>query len=263
MDLELTALHGIDGQRPTERRNADPTINLDRVNRSLEGADAQEVLHWVKERFGDRVAVSSSFGADSALMLHLVTRVMPNIPVVFIDTGYLFPETYRFAEQLRERFRLNLLTYSAPMTPARQEALYGRLWEQGEEGVRQYLALNKVEPMKRALEELGIDVWLAGLRASQTDHRRSLRKVALHDGRLKVHPILDWGKEQVDEYLSRHALPRHPLYSQGYRSIGDWHSTSPVAPDEDDRAGRLLGVKKECGLHLTSEENSSLSSSGL
>ena len=262
MDPELAALHGGPAHAHVGRQ-AHARLDLSQVNDSLQQADALDVVRWVHEQFPGEVALSSSFGADSAVMIHLVTQVIPDIPVVFIDTGYLFPETYQFAEQLRERFKLNLAVYSARMTTARQEAVHGRLWEQGDDGVRQYLAINKVEPMQRALDELGVKAWLAGLRATQTEHRRNLETVGEQNGRVKVHPILGWDKEQVESYLVSHALPRHPLYTQGYRSIGDWHSTWPVAPDEDDRAGRALGQKKECGLHLTQEENTSLSSSGL
>src|SRR5690606_5064688 len=133
------------------------------------------------------------------------------------------------------------------------EALYGNLWEQGDEGVRRYLEINKVEPMQRALKELGARAWLAGLRSQQTDHRKGLSRVGIQDGFVKIHPILNWTRKQVDEYISAHELPKHPLVAQGYRSIGDIHSTIPVLPGDDERSGRLLGTKKECGLHLSAE----------
>lgn len=229
---------------------SEPGFDLERVNRALANADAMDVIRWAERCYPGSLVMSSSFGADSAVMLHLVTRVVPNIPVIFIDTGYLFPETYRFAEQLRQRLDLNLVVRSANCTAARQEALFGRLWEQGEEGLEHYHQLNKIEPMDRALRELGARAWIAGIRGDQTEHRRSLPKVAWQDGRVKVHPLLDWTKERVDEYLAEHQLPRHPLYEQGFRSIGDWHSTRSVEEGEDDRAGRALGSKRECGLHV-------------
>jgi phosphoadenosine phosphosulfate reductase len=196
-------------------------------------------------------------------MIHLATQVAPNIPVIMVDTGYLFPETYRFAKELTQRLSLNLVVATPRMSAARQEALYGQLWEEGDEGVKKYLALNKVEPMKRTLDELGITAWMAGVRASQTEHRRGLPKVGIIDGRVKIHPILDWDSAQVEQYLYAHDLPRHPLYAEGYKSIGDVHSTLPVVEGQDERAGRLLGAKKECGLHLSAEENTSLGASGL
>lgn len=237
---------------------------LDAANAKLEGADAETVIAWAAETFGRGLVMSSSFGAHSAVMLHLVHRVVPDLPIIFLDTGYLFPETYRFADELQRRFHLNLKVYGPTMTPARQEALFGRLWEQGDEGVQEYLQRNKVEPMQRALAELDATAWLAGLRADQSEHRASLGRVALQGARVKVHPILHWSHEDVEAYLDRWDLPYHPLYEEGFRSIGDVHSTLPTTPDMDPRDGRILGKKRECGIHLLSaEQNQSLKSSGL
>jgi len=235
------------------------------ANSELEGLSAEEVIRWTVSQYGPRAVASTSFGAHSAVMLHLISRVSPSTPVVFIDTGYLFPETYRFAEQLRERFQLNLHVYTPQMTGARLEALEGKLWEQADDGVERYLFLHKVEPMQRALEDLQCVAWLAGVRKEQTDHRGSLPRVAVQDGRLKVHPILGWSTDEVEAYMAAHQLPLHPLYHDGYRSVGDWHSTLPTTPDMDPRAGRMLGKKQECGLHLplSDEEEESLRSSGL
>ena len=160
---------------------------------------------------------------------------------------------------------LDVRFYSAPMSSARQEALYGRLWEQGEEGVKRYLQINKVEPMQRALDELGARAWMAGLRSEQTQHRAGLRRIEVQDGRTKIHPILTWTEEQMDAYMQRYDLPHHPMVEQGYRSIGDHHSTIPTTDDMDPRDGRILGKTRECGLHLplTAEQNQSLKSSGL
>lgn len=240
-------------------------IDLDEVNRTFANRSAEEVVTWAVDRFGERLVMSSSFGAHSAVTLHLVSQIAPGMPVVFIDTGYLFPETYRFAEALKERLQLNLKVFSASMTAARQEALYGKSWDEGEEGVKRYLWLNKVEPMQRALAELGTTAWISGIRGDQTDHRRTLRVVDMQDGRYKVHPIHRWSLAEVEEYIRRHDLPIHPLVEQGYRSIGDTHSTLPTFEGQDPREGRILGQKKECGLHLplTKEQNESLKSSGL
>lgn len=244
-------------------------IDLDEVNEYLEDASAEDVVRWAKRTFGAGLVLSSSFGAESALMLHLayVDRRPdePAIPVVFLDTGYLFPETYQFAEELRARFGLDLRTYAPAMTAARQEALYGRLWQGSDEDLARYNQMNKVEPMDRALRELGARAWLAGLRAHQTEHRRSLRTVELVDGVYKVHPILHWSKDDVSRYMRAHELPYHPLHAFGYRSIGDVHSTTPTTVGQDERDGRNLGQKRECGIHLprTPEANASLKSSGL
>jgi len=235
------------------------------VNDELDGAGALRIVEWAHETFGNRLVMTSSFGAQSALMLHLVTRVTPHIPVVLIDTGYLFPETYRFAIQLTERLNLNLKVYTPQVTTGWLEAVHGRLWEQGEEGLSKYHQIVKVEPMQRALDELNAEAWLAGLRRDQTDHRASLRPVEQQDGRYKVHPVLDWSTKDVHEYLKKHELPYHPLYEQGYASIGDTHSTQPITAEQHERDGRFSGLRQECGLHLpdTSEENESRNSSNL
>ncbi len=238
-------------------------LDLDAASSALDGAGAEHIVRWAAETFAGRLAVSSSFGAQSAVMLHLVSRHAPGTPVIFVDTGYLFEETYRFAAELTERFDLDVRVYAPRLSAAYQEALYGKLWEKGEEGIRRYLQLNKVEPMRRALEEVDPLAWLAGLRADQTEHRRALRVVDEQDGRIKVHPILRWSDADVEAYMERHGLPYHPLFDQGYRSIGDWHSTLPTLPDQDPRDGRILGQKRECGIHLSDEQNRSLTSSRL
>lgn len=244
---------------------ASATLNLDDANAQLLPRDAAARVAWAVEHFRDGLAMTSSFGAQSAVMLHLVTRVAPDIPIVWIDTGYLFPETYRFAEDLRDRLNLNLKVFTADITPAHFEAIHGRAWEDSEQGQADYLKRFKVEPMQRAIRELGITCWLAGLRAEQTKHRATLRPVEQQNGVYKVHPILSWTGKEVGEYLAKHDLPYHPLVEQGYASIGDTHSTRKVTDGMDERDGRFTGLRQECGLHLpeTTEENESRGSSGL
>lgn len=239
-------------------------IDLDAVNAELADASPEAVLGWARDTFGEELVLTSSFGAESALMLHLATRVMPRIPVVFLDTGYLFPETYRFAEELTERFDLNLRVYSPAISPARQEALYGKLWEGDAADIQRYHQINKIEPMDRALRELAPKAWLAGLRKQQSSFRAKLRPVELQDGIFKVHPILGWDEEKAYHYMRTNDLPYHPLYRRGYRSIGDVHSTSPTVEGEDPRSGRRLGAHNECGIHLPrAATDESRKSSGL
>ncbi len=225
---------------------------IDEVQRRLEGADAEEWIRWASERLEDGLVVSTSFGIHSAVMLHLATRVVPEIPVLWVDTGYLPAETYRFAEELTERLALNRIAIQAPMSPARMEALHGRLWESERvEDLDRYDRMRKVEPMRRALREHGATGWLSGLRADQTAHRGSLRPLSLQDGRLKVLPLLDWRARDLHRYLKRHDLPYHPLFEQGYASVGDAHSSRPVqAGDAHERDTRFRGLKQECGLHV-------------
>ena len=218
----------------------------------LEPAPAEERIRWAVQTFGDRLVMTTSFGIQSAVMLHLVTQIVPRIPVVFIDTGYLFPETYTFADELTKRLNLNLKVYQPAMTAARQEALLGKQWEQGIEGLKRYNLINKVEPMDRAVRELGATAWLAGLRRSQGSTRERLSVVQQQNKVTKIHPIVDWDNRRVHRYLTEFDLPYHPLWEKGYVSVGDWHSTVPLSPGMTEEETRFNGLKRECGLHEVS-----------
>lgn len=242
-------------------------LNLEALNQTLSTMDASELVVWGAETFGDALVMSTSFGIQSAVMLHLVTQVMPNIPVIWVDTGYLPPETYRFADELTQRLRLNLQVYQSPMSPARMEALHGQLWDQDTvDALNRYDSIRKVEPMQRALKDLGAKAWLAGLRANQTSHRQTLGRIAQQNDVYKLHPILTWHSRDVYQYLTAHDLPYHPLFDEGYVTVGDWHSSRPLtSTDGDERDTRFKGLKQECGLHLpqTQGEADSLNSSSL
>ena len=244
-----------------------PNLDLLQVNQQLANAEASSVVEWSAETFGGGLVMSTSFGIQAAVMLHLVTRVMPKIPVIWVDTGYLPVETYKFAEQLAQRLELNLKVYQSPMSPARMEAIYGKLWEQNDvDAFNLYDRIRKVEPMQRALEELGATAWLAGLRKDQTEHRQGLTRVEKQDTLYKIYPILDWNARDIYRYLTSHDLPYHPYFDRGYVSVGDWHSSRPLTADDDsERDTRFRGLKQECGLHLpqTSGEEESLNSSSL
>ena len=244
-----------------------PEIDLAKVNDELASVDAEGIVRWAHEQFGSGLVMSTSFGIQSAVMLHLVTQVIPDLPVIWIDTGYLHRETYRFAQELTDRLQLNLRVFQSPLSPARMEAVHGRLWEKDDvESLNQYDLIRKVEPMRRALSELGATAWLAGLRSDQTDHRKTLQAVQLQDDRYKVLPILRWHRRDVHRYLQEHSLPYHPLFDAGYSTVGDWHSSRPVtAEDGHERETRFGGRKQECGLHLPSDPGvkESFDSSGL
>lgn len=226
-----------------------PAVDVAAVKALLASASAEDRIAWAAREFGETLVLSSSFGAQAAVMLSLAAAVLPNIPVVLIDTGYLFPETYRFADELATRLKLNLKVYRAPLSPAWLEARHGQLWEQGLEGLTRYNQLVKVEPMQRALRELGARAWLAGLRRAQSSTREKLEVVGVQDGRVKVHPIIDWSDRDIHRYLTKHGLPYHPLWEKGYVSIGDTHSSRPLTADMTPEQTRFFGLKRECGLH--------------
>ncbi|QBB70013.1 phosphoadenylyl-sulfate reductase [Pseudolysobacter antarcticus] len=219
------------------------------LNAALEKLDAEDRVAWALENLPGNYAVSSSFGAQSAVALHLVTQQQPNIPVVLIDTGYLFPQTYQFADQLTERLKLNLKVYRGSLSIAWMEARFGRLWEKGEEGIEHYNRLRKVEPMRRALTELGARTWIAGLRRAQSKTRQQLDVLELRDDRWKVHPLVDWTDRDIWQYLKQHDLPYHPLWESGYISIGDTHTTRPWEPGMREEDTRFFGLRRECGIH--------------
>lgn len=244
-----------------------PNLDLAHVNQQLENMEASSLVEWSDDTFVDGLVMSTSFGIQSAVMLHLVTQIIPTIPIIWVDTGYLPAETYKFAETLTERLKLNLQIYQSPMSPARMEALHGKLWSQNDvDSFNLYDQIRKVEPMQRALKELQATAWLAGLRRTQTEHRQGLTRIEQQDGLYKIYPILDWNARDIYQYLTAHDLPYHPFFDLGYVSVGDWHSSRPqTADDTNSRDTRFHGLKQECGLHLpqTKGESESLDSSFL
>ncbi|KGA25732.1 phosphoadenosine phosphosulfate reductase [Pectobacterium brasiliense] len=219
------------------------------VNGQLELLSAQERVSWALENLPGDYVLSSSFGIQAAVSLHLVTQQRPDIPVILTDTGYLFPETYQFIDALTEQLKLNLQVYRAAESPAWQEARYGKLWEQGVEGIERYNLLNKVEPMNRALSELKAKTWFAGLRREQSGSRGELPVLAIQRGVFKFLPIIDWDNRTVYRYLKENGLDYHPLWEQGYLSVGDTHTTRKWEPGMAEEETRFFGLKRECGLH--------------
>ncbi|EKE73723.1 phosphoadenylyl-sulfate reductase [Gallaecimonas xiamenensis] len=215
----------------------------------LEGLDAPARVRWALDKLPGDFALSSSFGIQAAVMLHLVSREAPGIPVIFVDTGYHFPETYGFVDQLTAKLGLNLKVYSPKTSAAWQEARHGKRWEQGVDGIKAYNQDNKVEPMQRALDELGVQSWFAGLRRDQSSTRQGRGVLESQNGRTKVYPIIDWNNRDVFRYLSEHGLPYHPLWDKGYVSVGDWHSTVPLSEQMTEEQTRFGGLVRECGLH--------------
>jgi phosphoadenosine phosphosulfate reductase len=217
----------------------------------LEGAPAEDILSWARTAI-PRFAVTSSFGADSAVLLHLVARVDPRIPVLFLDTGFHFAETLRFRRDLVARLGLaDVRGLRAPSSVEDQaRELGGGLYLRDPD---RCCALRKVAPLDAALE--GFDGWASGVRREQTSERSTTPVVGTADraGRtlVKVAPLATWTTAQVEDHLVAHDLPRHPLADAGYPSIGCAPCTRAVAAGEDPRAGRWAGsAKTECGIHL-------------
>jgi phosphoadenosine phosphosulfate reductase len=228
---------------------ASRSLAIEHCNRKFAALEAEARVQWALENLPGKHVLTSSFGAQAAVSLHLVTRINPDIPVVLVDTGYLFPETYRFVDDLTARLKINLKVHRADLSPAWQEARYGQRWNQGLQGLEAYNQENKVEPMRRALRELEVSTWFAGLRRNQAESRANIEYLEWAGGRWKVHPIADWTDRDVHRYLTKHNLPYHPLWEKGYVSIGDHHSTKAIHEVSTAEQTRFFGLKRECGIH--------------
>jgi phosphoadenosine phosphosulfate reductase len=223
------------------------TSELHDLNTRFEGVDPQAIITWAAERFMPRFAVTSSFQTQSVALLHLISQTRPDIPVIFLDTGYHFPETLAYRDQLVERFGLTLRVIRSAANPADLVKSHGDALYRRDPELCCYI--HKVEPMQRALRDL--DAWMTGIRHDQTDGRaQALPVELLPGGRVKINPLLAWTRQDLWTYINRHKLPAHPLFSQGYLSVGCAPCTAPVMDGGDERSGRWAGTDQtECGLH--------------
>jgi len=242
-------------ERASMRTRMAPGMDLEKDMNSfaptVQNMSASQRVHWAMQTFPGHIAMSTSFGIHSSCLLHLATQVCPDVPIIWIDTGYLPAETYRYAEELHDRLDLNLFVSTSAITPARMEATYGKLWEdKSEESHKLYGLMRKNEPLKRSLKDLAVKCLIVGLRSDQSKHRADLQPLGIQYDALKLLPILEWSKKEVENYMDDNNLPRHPLEAEGYVSVGDYHSSRPLtASDSSDRSTRFSGVSEECGLH--------------
>ncbi|HUL78360.1 MAG TPA: phosphoadenylyl-sulfate reductase [Vicinamibacteria bacterium] len=216
------------------------------------GADAEgplEILRWAVERYAPRLAFATGFGPEGLVLLDLIGRHLLEVDVFTIDTGLLFPETYRLWRQLEERYQRKIRAVRPAFDLQQQAARHGEaLWQREPD---RCCGIRKVDPLAEALR--GHQAWISAIRADQTKER-ALARVVEEDrrfGLVKVNPLLAWSSDDVWSYLRDHDVPTNPLHQVGYPSIGCWPCTSPARPGEDPRAGRWRGrIKTECGLHL-------------
>ena len=221
--------------------------DADVLNERYAGLDTATMLQRLfrDEELG-RAAVVSSFGTESAVLLHLVANADSTIPVVFVDTLKMFDETLEYRETLIERLGIEnaSIVRPDPETLAAKDE-NGLRWSWDPDGC---CAIRKVEPLARA--KGGLDAWISGRKAFQSVTRENLPRFEVEEGRLKINPLGDWTKDDLEAYFAEHDLPRHPLEEKGYLSVGCEPCTSTVAPGEDPRAGRWRGWDKvECGIH--------------
>jgi phosphoadenosine phosphosulfate reductase len=226
-----------------------------RLNRMFRGSTTQEMLEAViRDGLAGDLAVVSSFGAESAVLLHLVASVDPQVPVLFLDTGKHFPETLAYRDLLVERLGLNLVVLTPDADELAKKDETGLRWSYDPDGCCE---IRKVRPLEKAMAHY--DASFTGRKAFQAATRANLPRFEVDtsdaQGRLKINPLIDWSADDINAYFEAHDLPRHPLIAQGYPSIGCSPCTTQVAPGEDPRSGRWKGWDKtECGIHKPGEE---------
>jgi phosphoadenosine phosphosulfate reductase len=240
-----------------------PQLDLPELNAMFESAHPSKIVEWAVAQWGDEIVTTSSFGAESALMIHLAIQHKPDIKVIMIDTGYLFPETWRHMEDMRRRFNLNVWVYRTKNDPIAWLKEHGGGDPTWRNDVEACCAANKNEPMDRAMAELRPKAWFRGIRRNQADTRKAARFVEWNTryNCYAVSPLLNWSSKDIYQYMKQNDLPYHPLYEQGYASIGcnPLSCTRAVQAGEDPRAGRWAGTGKvECGLHLGSLDDAKL-----
>ena len=242
------------------------SAELDQARAALEALTPQQRLAWAVDRFGARFALTTSFGIQSSVLLHMLSELPEagDVPVIWVDTGYLPPETYQYAETLQQRLNIRLVVAQSPISPARMEALHGRLWETGDvKDLEVYLQIRKVEPLERALADLDVQCWASGVRRGQTEHRRQMSWLDPIRQRLSLRPLLTWTPRDVFYYMQEHELPQHPLFDQGYSTVGDWHSSGPDGAELSGRDTRFGGLKQECGIHVPQESAEGMMGDGI
>jgi phosphoadenosine phosphosulfate reductase len=218
-----------------------------RLDAELRHAHPITVLESAVEVFGDRLALVSSFGAESAVLLHMISKIKPDMPVLFLDTGMLFGQTLDYRKNLAAQLGL---TGVRDLRPAYQDLAVAdpnsRLWQTDTDAC---CNVRKVLPLDRALQ--GYDGWITGRKRFHGGARLSLPVVEQAGHQVKFNPLANWSKEELDAYMAEHQLPAHPLVAQGFPSIGCWPCTKPVEEGQDVRAGRWAGQEKtECGIHV-------------
>ncbi len=213
----------------------------------MEDWSAEEIVAWAVREFGDGAGMSCSFQSQSLPLLHIVSRVAPGLPVIFLDTGFHFPETLEFRDRLVREWGLNLRVYRA--AGGRDEFLRRHGPDLYRRDPDLCCFVNKVEPMQRAMA--GLRAWISGIRRDQSPERETVKVVErTAQGVVRLHPMARWTGRDVWRYIHEHDLPDHPLTAAGYLSVGCAPCTRPVALGEGERAGRWSGMgKTECGLH--------------
>jgi len=236
-----------------ENIHKDIQTNLRKYNKELVDMKPQEMLTWGYEKFDNQFAITTSFGIQSSVLLNMLCQsgLQKKIKIFWIDTGYLPQETYHYAQKLINDLSLEIEVLQSELSPARMEALHGKLWETNKASdLDKYHELRKIKPLENALEKYNIQCWASGIRSSQTEDRNKMQFLDLIRQRLSLRPLLNWTNKDIFYYMEENNLPAHPLFIKGYSTVGDWHSSSPDSIEIKGRSTRFGGIKKECGIHI-------------
>lgn len=221
---------------------------LENIASQLDQAAPEETLRWAFDEFGSSVTIATGFGLEGVALIDMAVRVSPRIDVFFIDTAFLFPETYELRRRLEDRYKIQIRAYKTDITPEQQELDFGaRLWSTDPDLC---CRLRKLEPLKDALR--GRRAWITAIRRAQTFERSSARVVEWdHQWRLvKINPLVRWTTQDVRAYIAGNDVPFNPLHDRDYPSIGCTHCTQPIGKGQGERDGRWPGrEKRECGMH--------------
>jgi phosphoadenosine phosphosulfate reductase len=226
---------------------------LQDLNNQFESATPQEILRWAITTYGDKLTMATAFGLEGCCLLDMIAKIRDEVgivPDIFnLETGYQFPQTLSLRERLQQRYNIAIRLVQPEETVQQMEARFGGpIYGTNPD---QCCHIRKVVPQGKAIQ--GFDAWISAIRRDQTPERATAAIVG-PDPRydlVKINPLANWTKQQVADYIEANHVPTNPLHEQGFRSIGCWPCTRPVAEHEDDRAGRWAGsVKRECGLHL-------------
>tara|TARA_B100000214_G_C23953306_1_gene621527 strand:- start:773 stop:1543 length:771 start_codon:yes stop_codon:yes gene_type:complete len=226
------------------------------TNKYLQNLSTQDQLQWAFDKFNERFALTTSFGIQSAVLLHMTVLLKSSHKpkVIWVDTGYLPKETYKYAEQLTELFDLDLVVAQSSLSAARMEALHGQLWGTGDQkDLEKYHQIRKVEPLEKTFSSLNIHCWASGVRKDQTKNRQKMSSIDYIRERLTLRPLLNWTKKDIFYYMEKNKLPQHPLFEKGYSTVGDWHSSEAESNNSKGRSTRFSGLSEECGIHINTQ----------
>ena len=235
-----------------ENINKDIQPNLSKYNQELVALKAQEMITWGYKKFDNQFAITTSFGIQSSVLLNMISRLClgETIKIFWIDTGYLPPETYQYAEKLINDLSLEIEVLQSELSPARMEAIHGKLWETNKAiDLDKYHELRKIKPLENGLEKYNVNCWASGVRSNQTENRKKMQFLDIIRQRFSLRPLLNWTNKDIFYYMEENNLPAHPLFIKGYSSVGDWHSSSPDGIETKGRDTRFGGIKQECGIH--------------